>query len=157
METQQFLNGDFGLEINEEEVSTDYNSPASDLEEILEDIMEFFEDEERRRGLEEYLDEEIPNPRKEWLDHRVKMAVSEPNYGDDIVSVFNAMLKYRNQQNGHQLDLEQVDELTEIDHSRLLEIKRFLVSELEICQDQSDQFEFTDEIMTYPEIIDQNL
>lgn len=157
METQQFLNGDFGLEINEEEVSTDYNSPASDLEEILEDIMEFFEDEERRRGLEEYLDEEIPNPRKEWLDHRVKMAVSEPNYGDDIVSVFNAMLKYGNQQNGHQLDLEQVDELTEIDHSRLLEIKRFLVSELEICQDQSDQFEFTDEIMTYPEIIDQNL
>jgi hypothetical protein len=156
-ETQQFLNNTFGLEINEEEVSTDYGTPASEIEEIIEKVMEFFDDEDRRRGLEEYLGEEIPNPRREWLDHRVKMAVSEPNYGEEIQTVLDTMLKYGDQQNGHRLNIDRIDELTDIDHGRLLEIKRFLVTEIEICRDRSDQFEFSNEIMSYPGIIDQNI
>lgn len=156
-ETQKFLNDTFGLEINEEEVSTNYNNPAGELEDIIEDVMKFFDDEERRRGLEEYLGEGIPNPKKEWLDHRVKMAVSEPNYGDDIRTVFDTMLKYGDQQNGHRLRLERIDELTDVEHGRLLEIKRFLVTEIDICRDRSEEFEFSNELMSHPEVIDQNI
>lgn len=157
METQQFLNEEFGLEISEEEVSTGYGTPAQDLEELVDDVMEFFDDEDRRQGLEAYLGEEIPSPRKEWLDHRIKMAVSEPNYGDDIRTVFNTMLKYGDQQNGYRLGVNRVEELTDVDHGRLLEIKSFLVSELDICRDRNDQLEFIAEVMEHPGVLDQNL
>ena len=157
METQQFLNDSFGLKINEEEVSTSHRGTANEIEDIVNDIMEFFDDDDHRQTLEEYLDEEVPNPRKEWLDHRVKMAVSEPNYGEEISTVFDTMLKYGDQQNGYRLEIDRVDELSEIAQGRLLEIKRFLVSELEICRDRNEKFEFTSEIMNYPDIIDQNL
>ena len=157
METQQFLNDSFGLKINEEEVSTSHRGTANEIEDIVNDIMEFFDDDDHRQTLEEYLDEEVPNPRKEWLDHRVKMAVSEPNYGEEISTVFDTMLKYGDQQNGYRLEIDRVDELSEIAQGRLLEIKRFLVSELEICRDRNERFEFTSEIMNYPDIIDQNL
>lgn len=156
-ETQQFLNDTFGLEISEEEVSTNYGNPAGEIEDIIKKAMEFFDDEERRRGLEEYLDEDIPNPRREWLDHRVKMAVSEPNYGDEIRAVFDTMLKYGDQQNGHRLNVERVDDLTDVEHGRLLEIKRFLVTEIGICRDRGDEFEFSNELVSHPEIIDQNI
>lgn len=157
METQQFLNDDFGLRINEEEVSTSNRTTAYKIDSLVDDIMEFFDDDERRQGLEEYLDEDIPNPRKEWLDHRVKMAVSEPNYGDEIVVVFNTMLKFGDQQNGQRLDIDRIEDLSDIEHGRLLEIKRFLVSELDILKDRNEQFEFTSKIMDYPDVIDQNL
>ena len=157
METQQFLNEDFGLEINEEEVSTARRGTANKIENIVTNIMEFFDDGDRRQALEEYLDEEVPNPRKEWLDHRVKMAVSEPNYGEEISTVFDTMLKYGDQQNGYRLEIVRVDELSDIEQGRLLEIKRFLVSELEICRDKNEKFEFTSEIMNYPDIVDKNL
>lgn len=157
METQQFLNDSFGLKINEEEVSTSHRGTANEIEDIVNNIMEFFDDDDHRQTLEEYLDEEVPNPRKEWLDHRVKMAVSEPNYGEEISTVFDTMLKYGDQQNGYRLEIDRVDELSEIAQGRLLEIKRFLVSELEICRDRNEKFEFTSEIMNYPDIIDQNL
>lgn len=156
-ETQQFLTEEFGLEISEAEVETGYSTPAGDIADIVEEVMEFFDNAERRRGLEEYLDEEIPNPRREWLDHRIKMAVSEPNYGDDISTVFDIMLKYGDQQNGYRLAIDRVDDLTDIDHGRILEIRRFLITELEICQDREDEFEFADELMKYPETIDRNL
>jgi hypothetical protein len=157
METQQFLNDDFGLKISEEEVSTSRRGTASEIENIIDKIMEFFNDEERRQALEGYLDEEIPDPRKEWIDHKVKMAVSEPNYGEEISTVFDTMLKYGDQQNGYRLEINRTDELTGIDQGRLLEIKRFLVSEIEVCRDQNEKFEFTSKIMNYPDIVDQNL
>ncbi|OIB56171.1 hypothetical protein [Natrialba sp. SSL1] len=157
METQEFLNDGFGLEIDEEEVSTGRRGTATEIESFVDDIMEFFDDDDRRQALEEYLDDEIPNPRKEWLDHRVKMAVSEPNYGEEINTIFDTMLKYGDQQNGYRLEIDRVNELSDIDQGRLLEIKRFLVSELEICRDRNDKFELASEIMDYPDIIDQNL
>ncbi|AGB31694.1 hypothetical protein C488_14547 [Natrinema pellirubrum DSM 15624] len=157
METQQFLNNGFGLQIDEEEVSTSYQGTADQIESIVGDVMEFFGDDNRRQALEEYLDEEIPNPRKEWLDHRIKMAVSEPNYGEEIRTVFDTMLKYGDQQNGYRLEIDRVEELSEIEHGRLLEIKRFLVSELEIFEDRNEQFQFADAVMNYPAVIDQNL
>lgn len=157
METQEFLTEGFGLEISEEEVSTQRRGPSSDLDSLINDIMEFFDDEERRRILSEYLDEEIPNPRKEWIDHKLKMAVSEPNYGEDIRSVLNVMRKYGDQQNGYRLNTERVEELTDVEDGRIREIKRFLISELNILNDINGEFQFEDEIMNYPGVVDSNL
>lgn len=157
METQEFLTDTFGLRISEEEVQTRNREPAGELESIIDGIMEFFDDEERRRRFEEYLGQEIPNPRREWLDHTIKMAVSEPEYGDDIATVFDVMLKYGDKGNGYRLDISRVDELTEVDHGRLLEIKRFLLSELELLRGRDEAFEFTSEVMEYPEVMDANL
>jgi len=157
METQEFLTEGFGLEISEEEVSTQYSGPATDLASLIESTMSFFEDEERRRLLSEYLDEEIPNPRREWIDHKLKMAVSEPNYGEDIRAVFNVMRKYGDQQSGYRLDTKRIEELTHVEEGRILEIKRFLVSELEILEDENEEFQFTSRIMDYPGVVDSNL
>lgn len=157
METQEFLTDTFGLQISEEEVSTLGRRPAGQVDSIIEDVMNFFDDDERRRGFEEYLNQEIPNPRREWFDHKIKMAVSEPNYGDDIQTVFDNMLKYGDKDNGYRLDIERLDDLTDVEHGRLLEIKRFLVSELELLRDRSDQFEFENKVMEYPDIVDANL
>jgi hypothetical protein len=157
METQEFLTEGFGLQISEEQVSTQHRGPSSDLSSLIDDIMRFFDDEERRRLLSGYLDEEIPNPRREWIDHKLKMAVSEPNYGEDIRSVFNVMRKYGDQQNGYRLDTERVEELTDVEDGRIREIKRFLISELGILQDSNGQFRFENEIMSYPGVVDSNL
>lgn len=157
METQEFLTEGFGLEISEEEVSTGRRGPSNDLSSLIGDIMGFFDDEERRRLLGEYLNEEIPNPRREWLDHKLKMAVSEPNYGEDIRSVFNVMRKFGDQQNGYRLNTERIEELTDVEDGRIREIKRFLVSELNILRDINDEFQFENEIMEYPGVVDSNL
>lgn len=157
METQEFLTEGFGLEISEEEVSTGFSGPSSDLSSLIDDVMDFFDDDERRRILSEYLDEDIPNPRREWIDHKIKMAVSEPNYGEDIRSVINVMQKYGDQQNGFRLDTERVEKLTEINSTRIGEIKRFLTSELDILRDSNNEFRFNDEIMNYPGVVDSNL
>lgn len=157
METQEFLTEGFGLAISEEEVSTQHRGPSSDLASLIDDIMEFFDDEERRRLLGEYLGEEIPNPRREWIDHKLKMAVSEPNYGEDIRSVFNVMRKYGDQQSGYRLGIERVEELTDVEGGRILEIKRFLISELNILRDNNEEFQFESEVMDYPGVVDSNL
>jgi len=157
METQEFLTDTFGLQISEEEVSTRNRRPAGEIESLINDIMDFFDDDERRREFEEYLNQEIPNPRREWFDHKVKMAVSEPNYGEDIQTVFDTMLKYGDKDNGYRLDISRMDELTDVEHGRLLEIKRFLVSELGLLRDRNEQFEFESTVMDYPSIIDANL
>jgi len=157
METQEFLTDTFGLKISEEEVSTSNRRPAGEIETVINQIMDFFDDEERRRELEEYLGQEIPNPRREWLDHNVKMAVSEPNYGEDIQTVFDVMLKFGDKGNGYRLDFDRIEELTEIEHGRLLEIKRFLVSELGILRDRDERFECESKVMEYPEVIDANM
>jgi hypothetical protein len=85
------------------------------------------------------------------------MAVSEPNYGEDIQTVFDTMLKYGDKDNGYRLDISRMDELTDVEHGRLLEIKRFLVSELGLFRDRNEQFEFESTVMDYPGIIDANL
>ena len=157
METQEFLTEGFGLEISEEEVSTNHRGPSSDLSSLINDIMEFFDDEERRRLLSEYLDEEIPNPRREWIDHKLKMAVSEPNYGEEIRSIFNVMRKYGDQQNGYRLNTERIEELTDVEDGRIREIKRFLVSELDVLRDSNGEFRFESVIMDYPGVVDSNL
>lgn len=157
MESQEFLTDTFGLQISEEEVSTRNRRPAGEIESLINDVMNFFDDDERRREFEEYLNQEIPNPRREWFDHKVKMAVSEPNYGEDIQTVFDTMLKYGDKDNGYRLDISRMDELTDVDHGRLLEIKRFLVSELGLFRDRNEQFEFESTVMDYPGIIDANL
>lgn len=157
METQEFLTDTFGLQISEEEVSTLGRRPAGQIDSMIQDVMNFFDDDERRRGFEEYLNQEIPNPRREWFDHKIKMAVSEPNYGDDIQTVFDKMLKFGDKDNGYRLDMERLDDLTDVEHGRLLEIKRFLVSELELLRDRSEQFEFENKVMEYPDIVDANL
>ncbi|PHQ38252.1 hypothetical protein DJ69_12945 [Halorubrum persicum] len=157
METQEFLTDGFGLEISEEEVSTKHRGPSSDLSSLINDIMEFFDDEERRRLLSEYLDQEIPNPRREWIDHKLKMAVSEPNYGEEIRSIFNVMRKYGDQQNGYRLNTERIEELTDVEDGRIREIKRFLVSELDILRDSNGEFRFESVIMEYPGVVDSNL
>lgn len=157
METQEFLTDGFGLEISEEEVSTKHRGPSSDLSSLINDIMQFFDDEERRRLLNEYLDQEIPNPRREWIDHKLKMAVSEPNYGEEIRSIFNVMRKYGDQQNGYRLNTERIEELTDVEDGRIREIKRFLVSELDILRDSNGEFRFESVIMDYPGVVDSNL
>lgn len=157
MESQEFLTDTFGLQISEEEVSTRNRRPAGEIESLINDVMNFFDDDERRREFEEYLNQEIPNPRREWFDHKVKMAVSEPNYGEDIQTVFDTMLKYGDKDNGYRLDISRMDELTDVEHGRLLEIKRFLVSELGLFRDRNEQFEFESTVMDYPGIIDANL
>jgi len=85
------------------------------------------------------------------------MAVSEPNYGEDIQTVFDVMLKFGDKGNGYRLDFDRIEELTEIEHGRLLEIKRFLVSELGILRDRDERFEFESKVMEYPEVIDANM
>lgn len=157
METQEFLTDTFGLQISEEEVSTRAREPAGEINSLINDIMDFFDDDDRRREFEEYLNQEIPNPRREWLDHKIKMAVSEPNYGEDIQTVFDTMLKFGDKGTGYRLDVNRLDELTDIEHGRILEIKRFLVSELGLVQDRNEQFEFKSIVMNYPEIVDTNL
>lgn len=157
METQEFLTESFGLQISEEEVKTRNRQPADEIESMINDIMDFFGNDERRRRFEEYLGQEIPDPHREWLDHKVKMAVSEPQYGDDIKVVFDAMLKYGDKGNGYRLDFSRVEELTEVDHGRLLEIKRFLVSELELLRGRDEEFQFDSEVTEYPEVMDANL
>lgn len=157
METQEFLTESFGLQISEEEVSTRNRRPAGEIESMINDVMEFFDDDERRREFEDYLNQEIPNPRREWFDHKIKMAVSEPNYGEDIQTVFDTMLKFGDKDNGYRLDIERMDELTDVEHGRLLEIKRFLVSELDLLRDRNEQFEFENAVMKYPDLIDTNL
>jgi hypothetical protein len=72
MESQEFLTDTFGLQISEEEVSTRNRRPAGEIESLINDVMNFFDDDERRREFEEYLNQEIPNPRREWFDHKVK-------------------------------------------------------------------------------------
>lgn len=157
METQEFLTDTFGLQISEEEVSTRNRRPAGEIESMINDIMNFFDDDDRRREFEEYLNQEIPNPRREWFDHKIKMAVSEPNYGEDIQTVFDTMLKFGDKDNGYRLDINRMDEITDVEHGRLLEIKRFLVSELGLLRDRNEQFEFESNVMKYPELIDTNL
>lgn len=157
METQEFLTDTFGLQISEEEVSTRNRRPAGEIESMINDIMNFFDDDDRRREFEEYLNQEIPNPRREWFDHKIKMAVSEPNYGEDIQTVFDTMLKFGDKDNGYRLDINRMDELTDVEHGRLLEIKRFLVSELDLLRDRNEQFEFESNVMKYPELVDTNL
>lgn len=157
MATQEFLTDTFGLQISEEEVSTRNRRPAGEIESMINDIMNFFDDDDRRRQFEEYLNQEIPNPRREWFDHKIKMAVSEPNYGEDIQTVFDTMLKFGDKDNGYRLDINRMDELTDVEHGRLLEIKRFLVSELDLLRDQNEQFEFESDVMKYPDLVDTNL
>lgn len=157
METQEFLTDTFGLQISEEKVSTIGRRPAGEIDSMIENVMNFFDNDQRRREFEEYLNQEIPNPRREWFDHKIKMAVSEPNYGEDIQAVFDQMRKFGDKDNGYRLSLDRIDELTDVEHGRLLEIKRFLVSELGLLQDRSEQFEFGGNVMKYPDLVDTNL
>lgn len=156
MQTQQFLTDTMQLKV-EEEVSTDRRGPADELTALIDDIFEFFNDEERRRAFEEYLGREIPNPRKEWLDHQVKMAVSEPNYGEDVREVLQKMINLGDRKNNHRLDLDRVAEHSDVPQDELIDIRQFLSEDLEILQDVQGQFEFYSEIMEHPETIDDNL
>ncbi|EMA17929.1 hypothetical protein [Haloarcula argentinensis] len=85
------------------------------------------------------------------------MAVSEPNYGEEIRSIFNVMRKYGDQQNGYRLNTERIEELTDIEEGRIRDIKRFLVSELDVLRDSNGEFRFESVIMDYPGVVDSNL
>lgn len=156
MQTQQFLTDTMQLDI-EEEVSTGRRGPADELTNLIDDVFEFFDDEERRRAFEDYLGRDIPNPRKEWLDHQVKMAVSEPNYGEEVREVLQKMIDFGDRDNNHRLDLDRVAELSDVPQDELIDIRQFLSEDLDILQDTQGQFEFRSEIMEHPETIDDNL
>lgn len=154
--TRQFLIDEFGLQIDAE-VDTKNHLTSGKIVSFIDNIFEFLADEERREALEQYLDLDIPNPEREWLDHRVKMAVSEPRYGDDIRTVLRVMVTYGEDTQNNRIQLDRLENETNISRDRLLRIREFLADDLDILrQNDHETFEFHQKVGQYPDVIDQN-
>lgn len=108
--------------------------------------------EELRTKLGEYLGRELPNVNEELWEHKIRIAMSEPTYGDDVKKVLTSMVK-EGEGGQLQINLSQMTEKTALDRSRLLEIKRFLAQKLSILETAEEIFSLDRRLSEYKDLL----
>lgn len=152
--TRQKLKDIFGLRIGENvEVGHGLgNSLKTISNNMRSDIFSSYNWKELQPKLKEYLNRELPNVIAELCEHKLKIAVAEPTYGEDIKKVLTTMIKEGDKRD-LSIELSKMIEKTGIDKSRLLAIKNFLTSELGILASREEIFELGYEFKEFKEVL----
>lgn len=152
--TRQKLKDIFGLRIGENvEVGSGLGSSLKAISNnIRSNIFSSYNWKELQPKLKEYLNRELPNVIAELCEHKLKIAVAEPTYGEDIKKVLTTMVKEGDKRD-LSIELSKMIEKTGIDRSRLLSIKNFLTSELGILASREGIFELGYEFKEFKEVL----
>jgi len=102
--------------------------------------------------LTKFLNRELPDVRAELFEHKIKIAIAEPTYGEDIKKVLTIMTR---EGKGEDLcvGLSEMMEKIGIDRNRLLVIKKFLTTELEILESGEEVLRLRSEFKEFKDVL----
>lgn len=148
----------YGADVN---VVSDSAMFAYNFRGFLERIFNFFENSEIRQkisALTGVSDDAIPNPRKEWIEHRLKGVKSIPNQGPHAIRIFRLILESLEPAAGWR-SFQSLVKLLKLDEGEVRQIINLLVSKYRLVvadhRGGKEGYRLADDLNRYSELIRQ--